>query len=91
MPRSKPSPNRPRTPRLKMYTAYVDYPHLTYHDWGEYRAARSAMAIDRLAFPVVATSIGHAKKLAEKAWGDRSVEVRVMVSYIGPCVEPGGR
>ncbi len=78
------------TPRLKMYTAYVDFPHIRWAGWSQYDDDASGFAIDRLNFPVIASSIGHAKKLAEKAWG-RGGLGRVLVSYIGPCIEPGAR
>ena len=83
---------RKRPPaRLKMYAAYVNYPHIRWRGWHEYRADQSGFAIDRIAFPLVASSLRQAKILAEEAWGSRGRTGRVMVRYIGPCVEPKGR
>ena len=78
-----------RRTRLKMYTAYVDYPHITWAGWRAYEGfpGSSGFVIDRIAFPLTATSIGHAKTLAEKAWG-RNGTARIQVRYIGSCVEP---
>jgi hypothetical protein len=76
-----------KSARLKMYLAYVDYHHLTWHGIKAYDRRECDGATDRLAFPVVATSKRHAIALADKAWGRKDRKIQVV--YVGPCQEPG--
>ena len=71
-----------------MYTAYVEAPHFTWNGFRAYDANDHSYVIDRIQFPVIASSLGHAKKLAEKAWGCGNSTARITVHYVGPCMEP---